>query len=387
MSQNRRVVGAAIIVLIFGFMVALTGVSRADGDAKFVEVMDDASDVAKEENLSFYDRLIFAPVPMVNPTLGAGLTGVVMYMHPKDDFGNDPEKEENAELHSMTGIAAMYTSNESWAAGVFHKGFYVNDRFRGTAYLAYGEFNLKFYGVGNDSLLRDKPLKYNANITAFQTTFSAKISDHWYIGPKIKVFNWGLGIDLSTLHPVLPYLKHSVTTAGLGLAGEWDTTNHSVFATKGGKFKFDVMNYNDAWGGDYNYNKASSSYAHYLGLSERFVVSSMAELNISGGNIPFFDMPFLHLRGFPYAEYVDKQSASIQAEANYKLTKRWGVNVFGGLGWVAGEVGNLFQKPTIPTGGFGVRYLLSENEKMYLSTEVGFGPDSQALYFRVGEWF
>ncbi|NDV20658.1 BamA/TamA family outer membrane protein [Pseudodesulfovibrio sp. JC047] len=387
MSENQQRMWATIIMFACFFIGSQTGVCRADGDARFVETVDDASDAVQQKNVSFFDRLVFAPVPMVNPTLGAGLTGVVMYMHPEDDFWNDPGNEANEELHSMTGVAAMATSNESWAAGMFHKGFYANDRFRGTAYLAYGEFNLKYYGVGNDSALRNNPLKYSADVTAFQGTFSARIFDHWYLGPKIKVFNWDFGVDFSSLHPVLPTLHHSVKTVGLGLAGERDTTNDSVFATAGGKLQFDFMSYNEAWGGDYDYSKASTSYAHYYGLTDRLVVSGMAELNFSDGNTPFFDMPFLRLRGFPYAEYIDKQSASIQTEIKYKLTQRWGVNLFGGLGWVADEPNQLFKNSTIPTGGFGVRYLLSEKETMYLSTEIGFGPNSQAVYFRVGEWF
>jgi hypothetical protein len=98
-------------------------------------------------------------------------------------------------------------------------------------------------------------------------------------------------------------------------------------------------------------------------------------------------MPSLHLRGFPYAKYINKQASSIQGELRYKLTEKWAANLFAGLGWTSGEPRDLYKGPTIPTGGFGVRYLIAEEQKMYLGMDLAFGPGSTALYFRLGEWF
>jgi len=377
----------AAFFILLTIVLAGTSVSFADGDAQWFDAMEGSAEVAEESGKTFSDHLVFAPVPMVNPTLGAGLIGVGMYMHPEEDFGNTEKSEDNATRQSISGAAAMLSTNKSWMTGVFHKGFYANDRFRGTAYLAYGEFNLKYYGTGDDSFLRDRPLKYSANITAFQPTFMMKVSDNWFLGPKYTIFNWDLGVDLSKLHPVLPSINRSFTTAGAGLAAEWDTTDHSVYATKGGRFELDLIDYGDTWGGDFDYAKSTMNYAHYFGLSEKLVLASRADLNLSTGSTPFFDMPFLHLRGFPYAKYIDKQSASIQGELRYELSKKWATNVFGGLGWIGETPDELLKRPVIPTGGFGVRYLIAEEQKMYLGMDVAFGPGSQAVYFRVGEWF
>ncbi|QJB54990.1 hypothetical protein [Pseudodesulfovibrio sp. zrk46] len=362
-------------------------VSFAEGDAMWFETMEDTSAVAEKTGKSFTDRIVLAPVPMINPTLGGGIIGVGMYMHPEDDFGNDSQGENNATRHSISGVAGMLSTNRSWAVGGFHKGFYANDKFRGTALLGYGEFNLKFYGIGDDSILRDRPIKYTANITAFQPTFLAKISDNWFIGPRYKLFNWHLGFNLSELHNKLPDLKQSFTTGGFGLAGEWDTTDHSVYATKGGKFEFSLMDYRDVWGGDLTYAKSEMNYNHYWSPTDRLVLAGRADLNLSTGSTPFFDMPFLHLRGFPYAQYIDKQSASIQAEARYEISKKWAANLFGGLGWIGESPKELYKRPVIPTGGAGIRYLISEEQRMYMGMEAAFGPDSKALYFRIGEYF
>ncbi|MGL1863462.1 MAG: BamA/TamA family outer membrane protein [Pseudodesulfovibrio sp.] len=378
------------LIIILIFLITAAGFAPAcfaDGDVNWLDQMDSSSDVAEEQGSTFSDRIVVTPVPMVNPTLQAGIIGLGMYMHPEGDFGNDEGRTDNATRQSITGLAAMATTNKSWATGVFHKGFYDDDRYRGSVYLAYGDFNLKYYGVGDDSILRDRPLKYSAKVTAFQPKFYFRVADNWYVGPKYSVFKWDIGMNFSDLHSSLPDIKHTFTTAGLGLAGEWDTTDHSIYATDGGKFEFSVMDYDDRWGGDFEYGKLETNYNHYWTMTKRLVLAARYDLNLSTGSTPFFDMPSLHLRGFPYAQYIDKQSSSIQGEARYKLTKRWSTNVFAGVGWIGTTPDELYSRPIIPTGGVGLRYLIAEEEKMNLGMDIAFGPDSKAVYFSVGEWF
>ncbi len=375
------------IAFIFTALLMTAMPCWANGDANWLDTLEETTDVVEDKHESLTDRIVIAPVPMVNPTLDAGLVGVGMYMHPEDDFWNDEERSDNATRQSISGLAAMATTNRSWAAGMFHKGFYANDKYRGSVYLGYGEFNLKFYGIGDDSFLRNHPINYFAKITAFQPKFFFQVLDNWYIGPKYSIFNWDLGLNLSDLHSKLPDINRSFTTAGLGLAGEWDTTDHSVYATKGGKFEFSVMDYDDIWGGDFEYGKLESNYNHYFGLTEKLVFAARGDLNLSTGSTPFFDMPFLHMRGFPYARYIDKQSASVQGELKYKISKKWGASLFGGVGWIGSTPDELFRKPMVPTVGTGIRYLIAEKESMYLGMDVAVGPGSKAVYFRVGEWF
>lgn len=379
----KSIITTATLLLI---LMTLPVVGHAN-DEEWFDSLEESFDSTEKGGKSVTDRFVLAPMPMANPTLGVGLVGVGMYMHPEDDFWNDEPRTDNATRQSITGLAAMYTSNESWATGVFHKGFYDDDRYRSSAYLAYGELNLKFYGIGDDSFLRDHSIAYTAAVTAFQPQFFFRITDNWYIGPKYTIVNWQLGINLSDLHPVLPDLKHSITTAGAGLAGEWDTTDHSVFATTGGKFEFSAIDYGPNWGGKRDYAKASMNYNHYFPLAEKWLLAARYDLNLSSGNTPFFDMPSLHLRGFPYAKYIDKQASSIQGEVKYQLSKKWSTTVFGGLGWIGSTPDELYREPVIPTGGFGLRYLLSEKEKMNIGMDIAFGPESEAIYFRVGEWF
>lgn len=386
MNSGNTMKKHTFLLAILALLVSLP--CYAQTDAQFQESVEDSTEYAEEQGTSIYERTVFAPVPMANPTLGAGLVGVAMYMHPDEHFGNDkPKEEDDATLQSITGAALMGTSNRSWAAGLFHKGFYDNDNYRATAHLAYGEFNLKFYGIGDGTYLRDNPIKYKTNVTSFKPQFLFRVTDSWYIGPQYRIMAWHMFFNFSNIHEILPDLDHTFTTGGFGLAGEWDTTDHSLYPSKGGRFQFSALDYGDMWGGDFDYLKYESNYSQFYTLTEDFVFAGRADLNLSSGSTPFFDMPYLHLRGFPYARYIDKQSASLQGEFRYHVNTKVLLNLFGGFGWIAETVSDFKDSKAVPTGGFGIGYLIAEEQSMHLSMDVAFAPESEAVYFRVGQWF
>ena len=101
-------------------------------------------------------RFVPVPIPISNPTIGSGLAAALLYLHSKDH--SDPKQPT-----STTGLLGMVTNTDSWAVGAFHDGFYLQDKARLRAAAGYGEFNLKFYGIGNIDL-GNNPIKYKADI-------------------------------------------------------------------------------------------------------------------------------------------------------------------------------------------------------------------------------
>jgi hypothetical protein len=81
------------------------------------------------------------PIPMSNPTVGTGLQFVLMYLH-GDKKPGMPNR--------TSGLAGMYTDNDSWFTGGFHDGYLSTGDIRIQAYGGYGNLNLKYYGVGGD---------------------------------------------------------------------------------------------------------------------------------------------------------------------------------------------------------------------------------------------
>ncbi|MFC3214243.1 hypothetical protein [Novosphingobium panipatense] len=82
--------------------------------------------------------LLVVPIPMTNPTLGAGLMGAaVLFYNPN-----------NSDQPWVTGAGAMYTSNKSWGGAAFHSMSLDDDRFHALLFGGYANININFYGIG-----------------------------------------------------------------------------------------------------------------------------------------------------------------------------------------------------------------------------------------------
>lgn len=82
--------------------------------------------------------LLVVPIPQSSPALGTGVTvGGAMFYNPNGS--KEPW---------TTGGAVMATSNGSWALGAGHKMFWGKDKFKLTAFVGYGDANLRFHGIG-----------------------------------------------------------------------------------------------------------------------------------------------------------------------------------------------------------------------------------------------
>ncbi len=61
----------------------------------------------------------------------------------------------------MTGVIGAGTLNGTWAAGVFHSGYWKQDRIRYMGAVARTNANLGFYGSGNIDLLDGEAVNLN----------------------------------------------------------------------------------------------------------------------------------------------------------------------------------------------------------------------------------
>jgi hypothetical protein len=93
------------------------------------------------------------------------------------------------------------------------------------------------------------------------------------------------------------------------------------------------------------------------------------------------------LRGYYDGRYRDKHAATLQAEYRRRLTGRWGIVAFAGAGGVAPNLNSFQLRNTRPSGGLGVRYLISKSEGINLRLDFGFGKGSSGVYFTGGEAF
>jgi hypothetical protein len=100
--------------------------------------------------------------------------------------------------------------------------------------------------------------------------------------------------------------------------------------------------------------------------------------------VPFYQLPYIDLRGIPAARYQDENTAIVEAELRWNVTARWAVIGFIGAGRAWGERDDFDDATTEVAKGGGFRYLIARRLGLYVGLDYGWGPDDDAFYLQVG---
>jgi hemolysin activation/secretion protein len=106
-----------------------------------------------------------------------------------------------------------------------------------------------------------------------------------------------------------------------------------------------------------------------------------------GGGAPLWDACVIKLRGFSATDYLGKVSGSGQAEARWRLNKRWGLVGFAGTGYVGNSFSGIRDNETIPSYGAGIRFMVLQAKRINLRIDYARSTDSDAIHISVGEAF
>jgi len=369
------------IFVILVLMVALTaGGSRAAQEDSLDERVEDAQKA--EAVAPAKGNWVPVPIPVSNPTVGTGLQAVLLYLHPKQ------AGEENSP-NKTSGLIGMYTNTDSLFVGMFHDNNWYKDRLRLTGFIGFGDLNLQYYGIGDNPYLSDNPIAYEFKMLIFTPKIQMRIpaTEHWFGGFQYLYIDSDSLFKTSRLNPMLPDLPVEIRSAGMGLLTTFDSRDDNYYPTRGQWFEAKWTNYGKSWGGDYQYNKFRTFLNHYHPLADQVVLALRAKADLSSGDTPFFDLPYLDMRGFAQGRYKDNHTFSVHTEGRYKFLPRWGVIAFVEAGWFGDDFEELISSETIVSVGGGFRWQVTQNKKMHLGVDVAFSTDDQAIYVQVGEKF
>lgn len=320
------------------------------------------------------------PIPVLNPTVGSGLQAALLYMHPR-------KSEDTAVPNATSAIIGMYTDTHSWFAGGFHDGNWKEDLFRFRIIAGTGNFNLKYYGSGNYPIFTDNPVPYNITGDTLLTQLLRRIpgTRGWYLGMRYMYINSNVVFDFGL--PLLPPISVDMTTSSLGLMMTYDNRDNSYYPTSGSFSEVYWMSDRSNWGSDFEFDKLDAHYNKYFPLTGKDTLVMRAALASAAGNVPFYLLPTLKMRGFPSGRYSDNVSLSGHVVWRRKFRPRWGFVLFSEAGRVADSISTLYQSGTITSVGGGLRWQVSADRKLNLGVDVGFSSGEYAIYVKVGEQF
>ena len=123
---------------------------------------------------------------------------------------------------------------------------------------------------------------------------------------------------------------------------------------------------------------------HYMPLNSRVTLGVRTGTTFSFGDVPFYLLPFVTLRGAPVMRYQGEDVGEVEIEARWQFWKRFSLVGFVGYGAAWIDAQRLDHLTSVVTGGTGFRYELARKYGLHAGADVAFGPDDTALYIQFG---
>jgi outer membrane protein assembly factor BamA len=180
-------------------------------------------------------------------------------------------------------------------------------------------------------------------------------------------------------------------SSGFGLVLFADTRNNAFSPSDGGYYKLSFLHSAEWLGSDFKFVRYILDARHYIGLASNIVLALQVYGSQVTGDPPFYLYPALGgdniMRGYYEGRYRDKIYLATQGEFRFRLTKRWGIVGFAGIGDVSGDYNGFKLKYVKPSFGLGARFMLDVQELLNVRADFARGRDTEGVYFNAKEAF
>lgn len=283
---------------------------------------------------------------------------------------------------SLSGLAAVYTTNGSYFISVFNKIYLDEDKWRLTAFAMTGDRNSQFYM--NDM---EDPGFYDFGT---ETTYAM-------VGFQRQVFtDFYAGLNYSYAHHYTEYEDDiqepsTVKTNGLQITGLYDNRNSVYYPTKGVKTNLKLISFPTWFGNDVKAQKISAEFNEYFPMRNGHDVLAARFAGKFGlGDIAFEQQVTLggkDIRGYSQGKFRGDGLMAVQGEYRYNFKEGMGLVGFFGLGTIYGSDTEDFNWKLYPGGGVGYRYGAFKSVRFNIGLDAAVGKDDWGIYFRIGESF
>ena len=366
-----------LIPLVFMFLTLQN--IHGQKDTKKISIFRDSLDNAYDISDWLINKrgVLLMPTLITEPAVDYGIAVAALFFHSSYTEKKGPP--------SISGIMGGATLNGTWAAGLFHAGFWKNDRIRYMGAVAKTNANIGFYGSGNAGLLdiEEVNLNMDAWILAQQIKFRLGLTN-FFVGGRyllLKTYNtFEIPVDI----PEFSGTEQSSTLSEATLKLELDSRNN-VFTPTNGVFFGLAGTYSDTWmGGEDLYGRIGVTLIGYLPAGSKLVAGIRYESNYTLGNVPFYARPIVVLRGAPMMKYQNNNTTLLETEVTYNVYKRWFISGFTGIGNAFEDLQNFSEGKSVTTIGSGFRYLVARKLGTSMGMDFGFSQDDFAFYIVFG---
>ena len=357
-----------------------------------------SSGVAQEanENDSLFDAsaktTLILPLVSNSPAMQTGIGVLGLYFFKLNDEDKDSPP-------SLLGLYSIYSSNKSYIVAPMGRFFWNEDRNRA----AIGAGTLR---INNDFTYdqegNDLQLVFSEIRNFVTLEYSRKIVGDFYLGMLYlgteTSYKFDQGTDEQNEFTKDFFSENDIEdnfVSSLGLNFSFDNRDYVYYPKKG--FTFSVRpKMNAAWlGSDNDYVDTDFAFSSFHTISSNQVLAFNLSGGLATGDVPFDGYQNYgvrnSLRGYEAGKYKGKNMFAFQSEFRWQFYNKWGGVFFAGTGSVWGndnEGEEEFERDILPSGGVGLRYMVSKAKKINMRLDYAIGVDgNEGLYFGVMEAF
>ena len=344
-----------------------------------------------DQKLDLSDYLInmhgFVPWPVIisEPSLGSfGLAMALVFISPK----KTAKKGEQFHFPDITGVAGMWTLNNTWGVGGLRQGSFPKIGMRYNIVAAYADININFYR--NFTHLGEKEVLFKLKtilgvLDVSENLFRNKL----FAGLNYTFSNITTSTEFENIPDSMFNQKPGMTKNSglLGLYLEWDSRNTIFTPDKGIRTKASFGIGRNWTISDFDYEKSEVFINGFFRPVKWWVCGLRADWQWVGGNAPFYLLPYIKMRGIGAMVYQGDQVLQLETEQRFDVTLRWSVLGFAGVGKTFSSSRYLDDPTWHVAGGAGFRYLLSRIFRMRMGVDLAVGPDQFAYYIVLGHYW
>ena len=348
----------------------------------------DPEDGALDMSEFMIDYKGFLPVPLIITEPAVGYGGGLGLMFVRNSLRE--RREEGTETGHVTppdvfGAAFAATENGTKfaaAGGMFSFG--ENDRWRYRGGVGRVDANLDFYGTGGNLGTGDRSIGVNLNGWASSQQALVRLWD----SSNFLALRW-IYLDLRvTFDPTRPEpagapRSRTLTNSGIGPSLEHDSRDNIFTPNRGWQGSLDALFYSPEIGGDEKFQTYRAHAFLFASFAKEFVLGTRLDARAARGDVPFYQLPFVDIRGIPKFRYQDNNVGVAEAELRWNATRRWALVGFlgGGRAW---GTERFSEANAVVAYGAGARYLIARRLGIYMGLDVARGPEQTAFYLQVG---
>jgi hypothetical protein len=369
-----------VVLLCASFLVLSSPAFAQSFWERFTDPEDGAFDISSQ----LASQAGFLPVvlPITEPAVGFGLAGAVSYFHPRAP-GSDVDRDGQMVPPSISVVGGLATTNGSWAVGGGHRGVWNQNRIRYLGGAGYGSFNLTYYGRHSES--GDDPRDFTIEGLGIVQELAFRLGhSNFFVGPTYRFATTQVRFATGTSPVSVNDDEIESKTGGLGIALEFDGLDNFFTPSTGLAGELAVSRYDTFLGGDFEYWKGQFVGLAFLDALAPVVLGLRLEAKVAGEAAPFWDLPYVDMRGIPAFRFLGEFMISQQLEVRWDVTPRWSLVGFGGVGATAVDMNELTSSDFVGSGGGGFRYLLARAFGLRAGIDVARGPEEWVGYVTIG---